>query len=198
MHTGTQSHTQHIKWHHIANSASDAEGRHVLSCCLPVCPSIKQSLVPDSNWADNTVCLIPMVTRSLPHQDASWLWMWGDWDVHRLLAPIISPSEPAAVISVRVLIWSVSDAQVHICDGFRRCQAQAMLVSTLPFFLYLNPHSSKTREHTGGVFLDGVGFRGTLCFQDIDASFAFSNHPFEQRPSLPFVLPPALNKAGCP
>lgn len=134
MHTGTQSHTQHIKWHHIANSASDAEGRHVLSCCLPVRPSIKQSLVPDSNWADNTVCLIPMVTRSLPHQDTSWLWMWGDWDVHRLLAPIILPSEATAVILVRVLIRSVSDAQVHICGRFRRHRAQATLASTLPFF----------------------------------------------------------------
>lgn len=85
----------------MENSASDTERGHVLSCSLPVHPSVKQSHLPDSNWADNAVCLIPMVTRSLPHQDAGSLWIWGDWDVHGLLAPITTPSEPTTI----VLIW---------------------------------------------------------------------------------------------
>lgn len=46
------------------------------------------------------------------------------------------------------------------------------------------------------VFCSAFIFRG-ICFQDIEASSTISNHLFERRASLPFALPPALNKAAC-
>lgn len=48
-------------------------------------PSLSPSAVPDSRRADNTVCLIPMATRSPPHRDAARLPIRGDWDICGIL-----------------------------------------------------------------------------------------------------------------
>lgn len=130
--------------HHRWQTASDAEGGHVVSCCLSVHPSITQFLVPDSHRADNTVCLIPMVTRSLPHQDTARLWIWGDWDIHSVLVLIISPSELTTDIFFWVLIRTVNmtGAHSHMCGCFRHHEAQTTSGKSYRY-------SSKAREHTG-------------------------------------------------
>lgn len=148
----TSTHTAHQIESKMANSVSDAKGGHVLSCCLPVRPSIKQSLVLDSHCADNAVCLIPMVTRSLPHKDVGWLWIWADWDVHRLLEPIISPSEPSASILVWVLIRSVNmnGTHVHNCGVHRHSQAQTTLAAL--FSPFESIFFKSTQTHCRCVF----------------------------------------------
>lgn len=136
----------------MAKSVSDAKRGHVLSCCLPVHPPVKQSFVLDSHCADNAVCLIPMVTRSLPHKDVGWLWIWADWGVHRLLEPISSPSEPGASILVRVLIRSVNmnGTRVHNRGGRRHIQAHGALAAL--FTPFESIFFKSTQTHCRCVF----------------------------------------------
>lgn len=185
-HADTQSQGQHIKRHHRWHSLplTPKEDMSYPTACLsvptsriPLCQTAAEQIIQSVSspwWPD------------LPHTRTSpGCGSEEDWDIHRLLALIISPPEPTADILFRVLIrWTVNVNDADICGCLRHHEARTMLdkgyVNTLAVY-----------------FWSESVFRG-ICSRDIDASSIFSHHPFEQRPTLPFSIPPALNKAVCP
>lgn len=192
----THNHTQHIKGHRRWQTLplTPKEDMSYPAACLsippssnPLCQTATEQIIQSVSspwWPDLSH------TRTLPG--------CGSEEIETFIG-FLRRSEPTTDMLFWVLIRTVNmnGAHVHICGAFRHHEAQTTLESTLPFFSVWICILQRPVNTLVVYFWSAFVFRG-ICFQDIDASSTFSNHPFERRPSLPFALPPALNNAVCP